>query len=239
MKFTVISDTHLSEPILDGGDVLLHCGDLTYRGDLHETCKALNYLQEQRDKYKYVIFIAGNHDWLFQKEPDIARNLARERDLIYLEDSGVVLGPKGWYQWDGSPKEGIKIYGAPHQPSFCNWAFNLPRGPELARKWSLIPEGTDILITHGPPYGILDRAPRGYPQEDWTEQDFYFHSEAVGCKDLWERIKVVKPKLHCFGHIHASYGRLDNEPTTGTTFINAAIMDEGYNPEHKPIVFEL
>jgi predicted phosphodiesterase len=240
LRFVAISDTHLSEPELPKGDVLLHAGDLTYRGTPLEVSEAFFYLKKAKEKYgfKHVLLIAGNHDWLAQKQSGRFADMAKEAGLHYLFDSGVVIDPDGQvYPWDPQKKmKGIKVWGAPWQPWFYDWAFNLLRGAPLKEKWDLIPAGTDILITHGPPYGILDRAPRGYPEEHWSEQDFDFHSERVGCKDLLDAVMRVKPQVHVFGHIHADYGQKVFE---GTHFINAAIMSERYDPDNKPVEFEL
>ena len=83
--------------------------------------------------------------------------------------------------------DGVKFWGSPWQPAFYDWAFNVPRGRQLAEMWALIPDDTDVLITHTPPYGILDQVENG---------------ELVGCEDLREALLRVKPKLHVFGHIH-------------------------------------
>jgi hypothetical protein len=114
--------------------------------------------------------------------------------------------------------DGLKIYGSPWQPEFFNWAFNLPRnGSELESKWNLIPEGLDILITHGPPWGVLDLAPRGLN---------------VGCELLSKRVMEVSPKIHVFGHIHSSYGQKN---FNGVEFINASVLGEDYNPTNDPV----
>jgi Icc-related predicted phosphoesterase len=105
---------------------------------------------------------------------------------------------------------GLKVWGSPWQPRFFDWAFNLDRGPDLAAKWALVPDDTDILITHGPPVGILDRTFRG------TE---------TGCADLLARVKVVKPRLHLFGHIHEAAGVVE---TPDTLFVNASIGTERF-----------
>ncbi len=94
----------------------------------------------------------------------------------------------------------LKIYGSPWQPEFYNWAFNLPIGPKLQEKWQAIPTEVDILITHGPPKGIRDKAPSGYD---------------CGCPLLREEImNRIKPRLHVFGHIHDGYGKSLSFPDT-------------------------
>jgi hypothetical protein len=126
----------------------------------------------------------------------------------YLEDSEVVI-------------EGLRIWGSPWQPAFFDWAFNLPRGPALRAKWQKIPTGVDILLTHGPPQGILDVVPRG---------------DAVGCEELRAELSRIRPRLHVFGHIHHAYGQLEAD---GTRYVNAAICDEAYQATHPAIVVDL
>ena len=120
----------------------------------------------------------------------------------------------------------IKIHGSPWQPNFYDWAFNLPRlGDEIKSKWDMIPDDTDILITHGPPQEIRDFV------SNWRQGDMN-----VGCELLRYRIDQIKPLLHVFGHIHGAYGgALINE----TLFINASTCTERYEPSNKPIVVDL
>ncbi|MCY7348663.1 MAG: hypothetical protein LH614_20935, partial [Pyrinomonadaceae bacterium] len=134
-----------------------------------------------------------------------------DSSIHYLQDSFVEI-------------ENLKIYGSPWQPRFFDWAFNLMRGAELARKWKLIPDKVDILITHGPPFGILDEVPRQY------------FIENTGCEELRKRVEEVRPKLHIFGHIHCGYGETEK---FGVKFINAANCDESYAPVNAPITFEM
>lgn len=209
MKIICISDTHcqLSDIRVPGGknDILIHAGDSTYRGDIAELTKFNEDLGKLPHKYKIVI--SGNHDWLFQTDPSLARSLMT--NCTYLQDESIII-------------EGLKIYGAPWQPEFGGWAFNLPRGIPLREKWALIPPDTDILVTHGPPLG----------QGDMTLSYNGFPREQVGCWDLATVIQQIKPKLHIFGHIHCGHGVTKDEHTT---YINAAICDEQYDPIQKPI----
>ena len=118
--------------------------------------------------------------------------------------------------------DGIKIWGSPWQPEFCNWAFNLPRnGWQLAEKWNFIPENIDILITHCPSFGNLDIV---IGRED-----------NLGCELLTERIKIVKPKIHIFGHIHSGYGyKFDGV----THHFNASVLNERYEYTNKPLTID-
>lgn len=191
LRVVCVSDTHghHRETVMPPGDVLIHAGDLTTAGHLGELDDFDAWLGSLNHLYRYKDVICGNHDFCFQEQASRAR--ARITNAIYLEDEAVTV-------------EGIKIYGSPWQPWFCDWAFNLQRGPEIAAKWKLIPDDTQILVTHGPPQGILDRTNRG---------------DLAGCRDLLDRVLEVKPRLHVFGHIHEAAGRSDID---GIAFVNAS-----------------
>lgn len=208
-KIIAISDTHgLHDQItkdLGSGDIIVHGGDVSNKGRPNEILDFLNWFVEL--PFTHRVFIAGNHDFGFEKNNDIAQEF-KDRGIIYLMDNMVEV-------------DGIKIYGSPWQPRFYDWAFNVDRGPKIAAKWKDIPEGLDILITHGPPHGILDDTPDGM---------------RVGCEDLLAKILEIKPRFHIFGHIHCGYGM---RITDDTTFINASVLNEQYRYRHKPIQFNL
>ena len=218
MIITFISDTHNKHKQLQelpGGDLLIHSGDATsrgYSGEIKDFCKWFDSVPN----YKHKIFIAGNHDFGFQDNKDrINEILEKYPDITYLEDSVC-----GYLNEEGT--EAVKIYGSPWQPEFHNWAFNLPRmGWELKLKWEQIPDDTDILVTHGPPYGILDKA--------------YGNPMPLGCELLAEEVVKKKPKIHVFGHIHGGYGY---KYVDGTNYINAAILNDDYEMINKPITIE-
>jgi Icc-related predicted phosphoesterase len=115
---------------------------------------------------------------------------------------------------------GIKFYGSPWQPWFCDWAFNLQRGPEIKAKWDLIPLDTQVLITHGPPLGYGDKT---------------FENELVGCQDLLNAILAIKPRYHICGHIHEGMGISCNEYTT---FLNVSSCDPWYSIANPPAVIQ-
>ena len=186
------------------GDVLLCAGDFTNYGTKKDV-KAFNEFLNSKD-HNYKVIIAGNHDFLFDNNPELARSLLT--NCIYLEDSSVEI-------------EGVLIYGAPWQPWFYDWAFNLPRGEALRNKWSLIPENTDILMTHGPPYGHGDKVINNGPQ---------------GCVDLLDAIRNLKPKYHVFGHIHEGYGITKEGKIV---CINASNVDVHYKPVNPVITFDI
>ncbi len=146
MRLIVISDTHGLHDRLEvpEGDVLIHAGDLTSHGELHEVRAFDAFLARLDHRYKLVI--AGNHDFCFERRPAAARALLRH--AVYLEDEAALV-------------EDVRFYGSPWQPWFYDWAFNLERGAEIRAKWDLIPGDTEVLITHGPPLGHGDVTARG------------------------------------------------------------------------------
>jgi Icc-related predicted phosphoesterase len=210
-KIVCLSDTHnCNEQItVPDGDVLIHAGDATIRGTQREVEEFLVWFSSLPHQFK--IFVAGNHDWLYETNNHFARLLTADFNIKYLQDSSVEY-------------EGFKIYGSPWQPRFYDWAFNLNRGAEIAEKWKLIPDDTDILITHGPPHGILDEVPHK------------FFIENTGCEELRKKVEAIRPKLHIFGHIHCGYGQTEK---FGVKFVNASNCDESYEPTQPPIVLDL
>lgn len=203
MRVVCISDTHsLHDQVeIPDGDLLIHAGDFCNHGTRGEAKRFLKWFGSLPHQHK--VFIAGNHDWPFYKHRKYVKMWVKDH-ATYLIDNSVTIN-------------GLKIWGTPWQPEFCNWAFNLPRGPLLASVWERIPADTDILITHTPPAGILD-------------------NDRIGCEDLTKRLKSLSPKLHVFGHSHAGAGQLEQD---GTRFINACICDPDYEPCNPPIVVEL
>lgn len=220
MKLVCISDTHcqLDKVEIPPGDLLIHAGDLTYRGNIAEITQELSVLSKLKDKFTYgIVIIAGNHDFLPQRNLGEMQRLCNEAGIHYLQDQSLTIN-------------GYKIYGTPWQPEFCNWAFNLPRGKALANKWAMIPDDTDVLITHGPPMGIMDDVDR------FNSRTCQYDVEHVGCTDLRDRVEQINPKVHVFGHIHKGYGVSKGALTT---FVNASICTESYTPDNPPIVVEI
>jgi Icc-related predicted phosphoesterase len=215
MKIVCISDTHcrLRKVVIPEGELLIHAGDLTFKGDIHEINQELIELGSIAKNFKYGCpFIAGNHDWLGERNSTLMKQIALDNGLIYLDHSSVQIN-------------GFNIFGSAYTPEFCNWAFNVPRGQPLKEKWAQIPDNTDILITHGPPYGILDTVLGRHPMKH------------LGCEELSSRVNELKQlKLHVFGHIHDSYGQTQ---INGVNYVNASTSTENYKPINKPIVVEL
>lgn len=211
-RLVCISDTHskLDQTKIPDGDVLVHAGDHTMSGSLVEIQAALRQIAQLPHACKVII--AGNHDWAFQRHPELARMMASAPGLIYLQDSEATVA-------------GLRFYGSPWQPEFNNWAFNLSRGAALADVWSKIPGGLDVLVTHGPPFGLGDSVSRGSVLQ-----------VCLGDEDLMTAICRKRPRLHVCGHIHEGYG--DRE-YLDTRFVNASILDGRYQPVNAPIVVDL
>ena len=196
MRIVAVADTHLftGDLTVPAGDVLVHAGDLCRGGDLDELREAAGWLATL--PHAHVVVIAGNHDRAFEAEPGAARALLAEvaPRVRYLQDDGVTI-------------DGVRFWGSPWQPAYNDWAFNLPRGEALAARWRLIPDGVDVLVTHGPPAGIGDRSP-------WAKRG--------GCADLRARVQQARPRLHLFGHIHTDGGAWTID---GTTFANVTTWE--------------
>ena len=204
MRIVVISDTHElhRELAVPPGDLLIHAGDITFFSKRPSMYRDFD-LWLGRLHHRHKVVIPGNHDYRLEEpsERSVITN------AILFVDSGVEI-------------EGIRIWGSPVTPFYAG-AFGMSRAADRRRHWSRIPEGLDILITHGPPLGILDCGPGSNHHE--------------GCPALLEAVLEAKPRVHVFGHIHAGYGTARRE---GTLFINASIFGED-GGLREPIVIEL
>jgi len=221
MKIVVISDTHEKHDLvkIPEGDILIHCGDWTNQGTLPSIEKFLEWFSKKPHQHK--VFIPGNHELGL-----VNANKAQAFDLInryvndnlhFLLNSSVTI-------------EGLKFYGSPATPFFFNWAFNYHRGKDIAVEWSKIPDDTNVLITHGPPYGILDMI-----EKTFSNMGRDLHQ---GCKDLLDRINQLKElKVHVYGHLHADGG--ESVVVNGVTYANAAICTERYFPSNPPVIIDL
>jgi len=209
LKCIAISDTHTKHHYyeIEECDILIHAGDISSTGKMHNIEDFVEWFSKQPAKHK--ILIAGNHDFNFEnKSKKETLKLLKKYNIIYLENSFTVI-------------EGIKIYGTPDQPYFYNWAFN-KTSDELTESYSNIPSDTQILVTHCPPYGILDSVPG---------------AGNVGSEELMKELEMNKNiKYNIFGHIHEGYG---TEKIGDVTFINASLLDAKYRPVNEPITFEI
>jgi predicted phosphodiesterase len=221
VKICLISDTHTrhNEVEVPECDILIHSGDYTSRGYRHEVEDFYKWLTKQ-NQVSTIVFIEGNHDIhadsKFNKETR-ADEWFQDLQDEYLSDRIVRLCNTGVQTF------GLNIWGSPITPDFYPefWGFNMTRGEKIARHWETIPDNTDILVTHGPPFAILDNTPR---------------NELVGCSHLIWKINQINLKIHTFGHIHHSHGIKE---VNKTTFVNAAQCNERNQIEYKPRLITL
>jgi Icc-related predicted phosphoesterase len=218
MKVVAISDMHGQlEFSVPEADLLLIAGDLCPAS--HDPWMSL-YMQEDwlnielrywlaDQPIKECVAVAGNHDWIWEK--DASRVPKLNKNFHYIEDESIEI-------------LGVKIYGTPVQLPFNDWAFNREE-KRIQSHWDNIPEGLDILLLHSPPYGILDET--HHPN---------YASEHIGSKSLMKRIKKVNPRYVIFGHNHGAYGVEEHD---GITYVNASLVDEEYKMNKEPIILEI
>jgi len=212
-----ISDTHTKHSSItndlnviydqDPESILIHSGDVSYRGTLGEIKRFLTWFKDL--PFKTKILIAGNHDFIFEDNPSLIKQMLFDEfpEIIYLEDCGFEVN-------------GLKFWGSPVTPRFYDWAFN--RDENIQNHWDLIPEDVNVLITHGPPYMILDRTKSG------------LH---VGCKLLSKRISELNDlKVHAFGHIHEANGTHWDKDVV---YVNSSILNLEYEVKNSPIIIKL
>lgn len=197
MKILHISDTHGCHRRLHDlpqADIIVHSGDFTMNGSEQEALDFMNWFCDL--PYLQKIFICGNHDeYLYGATID-----GLDGNVHYLCNSGVEI-------------EGLKFYGVPMFMGDCI-------SDRQTRHYANIPDDTDILITHTPPFGILD----------------FDDNINYGSEELLSRISVVRPRLNLFGHIHARHGI---KVFNGITFSNGAIMNADYSNLEKPNFIEI
>jgi Icc-related predicted phosphoesterase len=185
--------------------MIIHCGDFTSMGYDHQISDFSKWFAGLN--YQYKILICGNHELGFEKDFYYCKSLL-DSSITLLHDDAVEI-------------EGIKIFGSAKTPPFMRWAFMFQE-EMLDYYFGYIPYGTDIIVTHCPPYGILDLTMDG---------------EHVGSRALLKHTQRVKPKLNCFGHIHLGGGLM--KQIDGTTYINASVCTEEYKPENSIMTFDV
>ena len=283
-RICIISDTHNAQPSLPAADLLIHCGDLTNVGRISEYTSQLAMLKAAPAPLKLVI--AGNHDITLDRKYYARRgtsmhcgwleDLDQAREMWTCEETkkaGVIYLEEGMSAFELVNGARFSVYSSPYQPEFCDWAFPYARGedrfnPQSESGWANGAENpvpdfpcVDVMVTHGPPKGILDVTNRG---------------EIVGCQRLMRAVERARPLLHCFGHIHEGWGVGRMDWGTGefagkkqsmdnlggdeytevsydgserggapvrwgeeTVFVNASIMDVKYRPVNRPWVVDL
>ena len=207
LRLVCIGDTHgfHRRLTLPPGAILIHSGDFE-GGSVEEIDDFNAWLGTLPFRHKIVI--AGNHDLLFDRDPKLARK--HLTNAIYLQDSGITL-------------EGIKFWGSLVNSVGGDWAFARERLVKIRKHWDLIPDDTDVLITHEPPYGTLDKP--------------HILAKHAGCQYLLGAVLRIKPRLHVFGHVHGGYGR--ESAWSGMTLVNCAVVDNARSLANAPTVVEL
>jgi len=205
LTIVLISDTHDLHREIDVpyGDLLIHAGDFTMDSRSAEKLLDFNdWLGELPHPSRVVI--PGNHDFVVE-DPS---NRERITNATLLVNEGVDIN-------------GLRIWGSPTTP-LLGEAFGVVSDTGRAKLYSQIPADTDILVTHGPPHGILDQVPGSNRHE--------------GCRQLLAAVQRAKPMLHVFGHVHGGYG---THSTNDTLFVNAALPGRGFEMSNPPHVFKL
>lgn len=212
MKLVCISDTHgdHSQVHLPDGDVLIHAGDITGHGTERDFIDFLEWFDSHPHEHK--LFVAGNHDLYLESSADSAMRHVKNTRVVWLNDTGVVI-------------DGVQFWGSPITLRFHDWAFMRNPGSDIRQHWDLIPSNTQVLITHGPPFGILDHVKRLDGSEEQT-----------GCPQLLDTILNTQVQTHIFGHIHEEYGSFHQD---GVDFLNVSTMNQVYKIANQPVVHVL
>ncbi|CDH57284.1 calcineurin-like phosphoesterase [Lichtheimia corymbifera JMRC:FSU:9682] len=215
-RFVCVSDTHgktaFNFPIPDG-DVFIHSGDVTKYSHEEEWSKSIAWIASLPHSVKIVT--GGNHD--FDLDDRFGNVTNKQEILASMEQAGITYLEHELYQLPEA-LGGFKMFVSPYAPMHLGGAF-MPR--DLTPYWEKIPQDTQILVTHTPPYGYHDRTSRG------------MH---VGCKALLRKIEAIRPRVCIFGHIHEAHGWSQEN---GTLMINACICDRRYRASQRPIIFDL
>jgi Icc-related predicted phosphoesterase len=212
MKILAISDTHGLHGRLNippNLDAIIVAGDMSNSQAIYVNYNEMLDFLAWLDSYeiRHKIIIAGNHDTSIERG---GLELDKRPGIVYLENSEYDM-------------EGIKVWGSPYTPSFgFGWAYNKDRG-KIGKYWDMIPEDTNILVTHGPPKGILDIS---INRDDVVE--------FCGDKSLLNAVMRVKPTYHIFGHIHNVAGVINAGTKTitdiPTVFANVScVTDNKFN----------
>lgn len=203
-----VSDLHGQLPAIPPCDLLLLAGDLCPLADHSERGQRAFLAGPFADWLAHVpaaatVGVAGNHDLILEREPALAAALP----WTYLCDTGTELA-------------GLRIWGSPYAVTFGDWAFMEPDS-ELEGRFAAIPDGLDVLMVHGPPFGVLDRARRGVD---------------TGSHALRRAIERARPQVAIFGHIHEAHGA---ELLGATRCLNVSLVDERYVVRHTPVEIEI
>lgn len=226
MRVFCISDTHGKLPTIPECDLFIHSGDVSNAWiDDKSFIQQFNFLCKDVTDWlssipaRYKVMIPGNHDRILETKFTEVETVRRRFQMVgcnLLIDQEIVV-------------DGLKIYGTPWQPFFHFWSFNEPEQYKneefLTEKFSQIPNDTDILLSHAPPYGYLDYSP-----------DDGIH---IGSKALLKRVEEIKPKLHVFGHCHHRNLPIETINDGKTILVNASYLDNNYKSNGSRYLLEI
>jgi predicted phosphohydrolase len=208
VRVAAVADLHGQLPEIPPCDLLLLAGDLCPLSD-HSDGAQRTFLEGPfaawlaRLPAAAIVGVAGNHDLILEREPELGAALP----WTYLCDGGADVA-------------GLRIWGSPFAVTYGDWAFMEEDAP-LSERFAGIPQGLDVLLVHGPPFGVLDHARRGV---------------ATGSHALRRAVLRARPRLGIFGHIHEAHG----EAMLGATrCLNVSLVDERYVVRHAPTVIEV
>ena len=209
MKIVCISDVHgeWDKVTIPECDLLISAGDYSWKGEKRMVAEFHEWLHKQ--PAKHIISVQGNHELWVEK------NFAEAQQAAYIVCPRAVFIDEGLVN-----VEGVSIYCSAITPFYCNWAWNRHPGADIQSHWDKIPDNVDVVVTHGPAYGILDAV----------------RDRHTGCPQLLKRLLEVKPKLHVCGHIHEGYG---DSVMHGIQFINASICNRKYEAVNQPVIFNV
>jgi Icc-related predicted phosphoesterase len=229
MKIVGLADSHNYHDrfVIPDGDVLIHGGDALGHGTKEEFEDFLSWYDSL--PFQHLLYTPGNHDWFTYNNTELAKKMCSDRGITMLVDEEITIN-------------GVRIWLSPWSPEFCGWAWmrqdheaeSLDGEEGLGKYFDMIPEGIDVLVSHGPPFGYLDRAPSS-------------KTSGVGSKELLYAINRVKPKLVLVGHIHEGRKQGDGEgneyiywPDGKVTHIaNISVLDGRYRDVHKVRTFNI
>lgn len=222
MRIVHISDTHMShwQLKMPDGDILVHTGDISGQTNMRELVDVNNWFGSLEGKYREIFFVPGNHDGQFEQF-DVAKGTLSNARVLF--DEAVEF-------------DGYKIYGSPWTNTFFDWYFMKDRD-KIGEMWDKIPDDTNILLTHQPPFMLLDRA-HEYIKNKRNQEDTKKIIN-VGCKELRKTCmtRLKKLKLNCFGHLHMDGGKWVEE--NGIIFSNGAVLNDYYYMTNGPNVIDL
>ena len=215
LQIVALSDSHNATKRVEipDGDILIHAGDFSFQGIASEIQDFIEWMKEQPHKHK--LWIAGNHELGIEDFPDNANVIDNETNSTYIHDKVIEI-------------EGLKFLGCNFTPEFNNWAFNLTERQSKIY-WENAPEA-DVVVCHGPPYGILDSVTPEYK-----------HHRPLGCIHFKNYLERVKPKVAIFGHIHGGFGHetIKWNDDSETECFNVSVMNEQYQLTNPVTIIEI